>query len=63
MRGRISSLSMLYPAFISIGALLAGPLSDLLGVRGASLAVAALAAGVTLVLLAFMPRLRELRHR
>lgn len=63
MRGRISSLAMLYPAFISIGALLAGPLSDLLGVRGASLAVAALAAGVTLVLLAFMPRLRELRHR
>ncbi len=63
MRGRIVSLSMLYPAFISLGAMLAGPLSDLLGVRGASLAVAAAAAGLTLALLVFMPRLRELRHR
>ena len=63
MRGRISSLAMLYPAFISVGALLAGPLSDLVGVRGASFTVAALAAGVMLVLLVFMPRLRELRHQ
>ena len=36
MRGRISSLAMLYPAMISVGAFVAGPLSDLLGVRGAS---------------------------
>jgi len=41
MRGRISSLTMLYPAMISVGAFVAGPLSDLLGVRGASIALAA----------------------
>jgi len=63
MRGRIISLSMLYPAFISLGALLSGPLADLLGVRGASLAVAATAAVAVLAMLIFMPRLRELRHR
>ncbi len=63
MRGRIVSLSMLYPAFISLGALLAGPLADLVGVRSASLAVAAASAGATIAMLVFMPRLRELRHR
>jgi MFS family permease len=63
MRGRISSLTMLYPAFISVGAFLAGPLSDLLGVRGASLSVAAAAGAITLIMLVFMPSLRELRHK
>jgi MFS transporter, DHA1 family, staphyloferrin A biosynthesis exporter len=61
MRGRISSLMMLYPALISIGAFLAGPLADLLGVRGASLALAVAAIGATLALLVVSPRLKEMR--
>jgi MFS family permease len=63
MRGRIASLTMIYPALISMGALLAGPLSDLLGVRGASVVLAA-AATVAIVALYFVsPQLRELRHK
>lgn len=61
MRGRVSSLTMLYPALISVGAFLAGPLSDLLGVRGASIAVAATAIVAILALYFTSPRLRELR--
>jgi len=61
MRGRIVSLTMLYPALISIGALVAGPLSDLLGVRGASLALAATASAAVLALYISSSRLRELR--
>jgi uncharacterized membrane protein YeaQ/YmgE (transglycosylase-associated protein family) len=52
---------MLYPALISIGAFLAGPLADLLGVRGASLALAVAAIGATLALLVVSPRLKEMR--
>lgn len=63
MRGRISSLTMLYPTFISLGAFLAGPLSDLLGVRGASLALAATAAGAIIAMILLSPRLRELRFK
>jgi len=63
MRGRISSLTMLYPVFISLGAFLAGPLADLLGVRGASLALAAAAAGAMLLMILASPLLRELRHK
>lgn len=63
MRGRISSLTMLYPVFISLGAFLAGPLADLLGARGASLALAAAAAGAILVMVLASPLLRELRHK
>src|SRR4029453_16003150 len=40
MRGRISSLLMLNPSFISIGALLAGPLAEVAGVQTASLVLA-----------------------
>jgi predicted MFS family arabinose efflux permease len=43
MRGRIASLSMLYPALISLGGLAAGVLSDLVGVRGASVTLACIA--------------------
>lgn len=63
MRGRVSSLTMLYPVFISFGAFLAGPLSDLLGVRGASFALSAAAGGTILLMLWFSPRLRELRFK
>jgi predicted MFS family arabinose efflux permease len=63
MRARISSLAMLYPAMISAGAFVAGPLSDLFGVRGASVAVAATAIGAMVVLYFFSPHLREMRFR
>jgi predicted MFS family arabinose efflux permease len=63
MRGRISSLLMLNPALISLGALVAGPLSDALGVRRASMVLAA-AAMVTVALLYLVsPVLRSLRHK
>jgi len=61
MRGRISSLMMLNPALISVGALIAGPLSDLLGVRGASLALAATATAAVLLLYFLSRTLREIR--
>jgi MFS family permease len=61
MRGRVASLTMLYPAMISIGAFLAGPLADLLGVRGASAALAL--ASITAVALLYFaaPHIREMR--
>jgi hypothetical protein len=63
MRGRISALLMLNPAFISLGALVAGPLSDAVGVRNASMTLAA-AAIVAVALLCFSsPVLRQLRHQ
>jgi MFS family permease len=63
LRGRISSLMMLNPALISVGALLAGVLSDLLGVRGASLALAATAAAAVLLLYVLSAQLREMKLR
>ena len=63
MRGRISSLTMLYPAMISVGAFVAGPLSDLLGVRGASIALAAGAIGAMGILYIASPQLREMRFK
>ena len=63
MRGRISSLLMLNPAFISLGALVAGPLADALGARGASLALAGTAMLATAVLYLSSPVLRTLRHK
>jgi MFS family permease len=63
MRGRISSLTMLYPAMISVGAFVAGPLSDLLGVRGASVALAAGAIVAIAILYIVSPQLREMRFR
>lgn len=63
MRGRISSLVMLYPVMISAGAFLVGPLSDLLGVRGASVAVAATAIAAMAVLYLTSPLLREARFK
>jgi MFS family permease len=63
MRGRISSLLMLYPAMISLGAFVAGPLSDLFGVKGSSVVVAATATGAVVVLYLVSPHLREMRFR
>ena len=63
MRGRISSLTMLYPAMISVGAFVAGPLSDLLGVRGASVALAVGAIAAMGILYIASPQLREMRFK
>jgi hypothetical protein len=63
MRGRISSLLMLNPAFISMGAFIAGPLSDALGPRGASLTLASAAILAVTVLYVSSPVLRTLRHK
>ena len=61
MRARISSLTMLYPSLISVGAVVAGPLSDALGARGASIALAATAICAIVALYFISPRLREMR--
>jgi MFS family permease len=61
MRGRIASLTMLYPAMSSTGALVAGPLADLLGARGASVALAAGSIIAALALVLASPHIRELR--
>jgi len=63
MRGRVASLMMLYPAMISAGAFLAGPLSDLMGVRGASIFVAGVSIMATAVLYVFSSHLREMRTK
>ncbi len=58
MRGRIASLMLLYPAMISTGSFLAGPLADLLGARGAAAALAALA-----LLYFSSPVIKEIRQQ
>jgi MFS family permease len=63
MRGRISSLLMLNPAFISMGAFIAGPLSDVIGPRGASFALAGTAILAVTALYIASPVLRTLRHK
>jgi MFS family permease len=63
MRGRISSLLMLNPAFISMGAFIAGPLSDALGPRGASFTLASAAILAVTALYISSPVLRTLRHK
>ena len=63
MRGRISALLMLNPALISIGALVAGPLSDAVGVRNASIALALTAVVAVTALYLLSPVLRTLRHK
>jgi MFS family permease len=63
MRGRISALLMLNPALISVGAFIAGPLSDAAGVRGASIILAGAAVAAIGVLYLVSPVLRELRHQ
>jgi MFS family permease len=63
MRGRISSLLMLNPAFISMGAFVAGPLSDAVGVRNATVILAAVAIATIVALYLVSPTLRGLRHK
>jgi len=61
MRGRISSLLMLNPIFISVGSLIAGPLAQIAGVQLASLLLAGTAVLAVLLLYFASPTLRELR--
>lgn len=61
MRGRIASLTMLYPAMISAGAFLAGSLAELLGVRGASVALALVSIIAAAALVVASPHIREMR--
>lgn len=63
MRGRVASLTMLYPAMISTGAFLAGPLSDLVGVRAASAALAAVSIVAIAALYIVSPQIREMRTK
>ena len=61
MRGRVSSLMQVYPALISLGAVVAGPLAELAGVRAATFGVAGVAAASTVLLFAVSPQLRGLK--
>ncbi len=61
MRGRISSILQVYPALISIGAFLVGPLADLIGPRGTSLTTAGICAVVFMVIMMFSPDMRGMR--
>lgn len=61
MRGRIASLSMLYPALISLGGLAAGAMSDALGVRWASAALALTAVAAVAAIYFLSPNLKELK--
>ena len=63
MRGRIASLMLLYPAMISTGSFLAGPLADALGARGASVALAATAIASVVLLYFSSPIIKEIRQR
>lgn len=61
MRGRISSLLMLVPIFISLGAMIAGPLAQVAGVRAATMILAGTAALAIVLLCAVSPTLRNMR--
>jgi MFS family permease len=63
MRGRIASLMLLYPAMISTGSFLAGPLADLLGPRGAAAALAGAALAALALLYFSSPVIKEIRQR
>jgi len=63
MRGRIASLMLLYPAMISTGSFLAGPLADLLGPRGAAAALASAALAALALLYFSSPVIKEIRQR
>jgi MFS family permease len=61
MRGRVSSFIQLYPAFISIGSLLLGPMSDWIGPRNTAWVLALVAGSIALGLFIGSPRARHLR--
>ncbi len=61
MRGRITSVLQLYPAFISLGAVLVGPLADLMGAPATSITMAAICAVIFLLIMVISPRMRGMR--
>jgi MFS family permease len=61
MRGRIASLLPIFPAFISVGALVAGVLADFLGPEIVVMLLALLALGVVVAAWARSTAVRELR--
>ena len=61
LRGRIASLLPVFPAFISVGSLLAGVLADLLGPEMVVIVLAGLALAVIVAAWARSPAVRELR--
>ncbi|MDB5864233.1 MAG: hypothetical protein JWO70_2039 [Betaproteobacteria bacterium] len=61
MRGRIASLLPIFPAFISVGALVAGVLADFLGPEIVVMLLALLALGVVIAAWARSTAVRELR--
>ncbi len=61
MRGRISSLLMLNPTLISVGAFLAGPLAQALGVRMASMTLAGVALALVMAMLATSASIRSFK--
>lgn len=61
MRGRITSLSQFYPAMISAGGFIVGPLADVFGPGGATVIAAIACTAATFALYACSPRLRSLR--
>lgn len=63
MRGRIASLMLVYPVMISTGSLLAGPLADLLGARGAAATLAAVALAAIALLYVSSRVIKEIRQR
>lgn len=61
MRGRVSSILQVYPALISMGAFLVGPLADVIGPRATSISSACFCAAVFLVIMMVSPRMRGMR--
>lgn len=61
MRGRMTSILQIYPALISMGAFLAGPLADLIGPRWTSIGAASTCAVVFLAIGLSSPRVRDMR--
>lgn len=61
MRGRIASLLPIFPAFISVGALLAGVLAELLGPEVVVILLALCAVAVLLIAWSRSPAVRNLR--
>ncbi|MBM3947497.1 MAG: MFS transporter [SAR202 cluster bacterium] len=61
MRGRVTSLFMLNMGLMPLGALVFGALSDVFGAPAVVTAVSSAAAGLTVAIYAFSPRIRNLR--
>jgi MFS family permease len=59
LRGRISSLLMLNPSLISLGALLAGPLAQMAGVRSAAFMLSGIGLVALSLMVACLPAIRR----